>query len=75
MCQTRNEVDLSSLQFDYVVEDLKKQIGSQPATLTDIIRNSSIRDEKQLTNVIKYLLDKGKIEYVNGSSLIWKSKK
>lgn len=75
VCQTRNEVDLSSLQFDYVVEDLKKQIGSQPATLTDIIRNSSIRDEKQLTNVIKYLLDKGKIEYVNGSSLIWKSKK
>ncbi|MBR5434930.1 MAG: RecQ family zinc-binding domain-containing protein, partial [Bacteroidales bacterium] len=71
VCQTRNEVNISSLQFDYIVEDLKKCIGTTPATIDEIYQNTTIKDEQQILNVIKYLLDKQKIRYVEGGRLIW----
>ena len=71
VCVTRNEVNVSSLQFDYIVDDLKKCIGTTPATLDEIYKISTIKDEQQILNVIKFLLDKQKIKYVEGARLIW----
>ena len=71
VCVTRNEVNISSLQFDYIVEDLKKCIGSMPASLDEIYQKTTIKDEQQILSVIKFLLDKQKIRYVEGGRLIW----
>lgn len=71
VCKTRNEVNVSALQFDYIVEDLKKCIGETPASLEEILSKTTIRDEQQIVNVIKFLLDKQKIRYVEGAKLLW----
>lgn len=70
VCMTRNSVDVNKLQFDYIVEELKSIIGNQPATLSEIIRNSKFEEEK-IVDVIHYLLDKGKIIYSDGARLVW----
>lgn len=72
VCEVRNDVEVSSLTFDYIVEDLKKQIGEKPASVADILEQSTIKDDQQVMNVIKYLLDKGKLVYTDGAQLIWK---
>ncbi len=71
VCTTRNELNVNSLTFDYIVEDLKKCIGSEPATINEIFKNSTIKDEQQILNVIKFLLDNQKIKYVDGMRLMW----
>lgn len=71
VCTTRNDMNVSSLTFDYVVDDLKKMIGTEAMPVSEIIRKSTIRDEQQILNVIKFLLDNQKIKYVDGSQLIW----
>ena len=74
MCIDRNEVNVSTLTFDYIVEDLKKIIGEQPASIHEILQKISVKDEQQIRNVIKFLLDNQKIVYVNGAQLMWHKK-
>ena len=74
VCIDRNEVNVSTLTFDYIVEDLKKIIGEQPASIHEILQKVSVKDEQQIRNVIKFLLDNQKIVYVNGAQLMWHKK-
>jgi len=74
VCIDRNEVNVSTLTFDYIVEDLKKIIGEQPASIHEILQKISVKDEQQIRNVIKFLLDNQKIVYVNGAQLMWHKK-
>ncbi|MCQ2960036.1 MAG: RecQ family ATP-dependent DNA helicase [Bacteroidales bacterium] len=71
VCNRRNDLDVSTLQFDYIVEDLKKIIGETPCAVAEILQKTSIKDERQVLSVIKFLLDNQKIRYIEGSQLIW----
>ena len=42
-----------------------------PASLDEIYQKTTIKDEQQILSVIKFLLDKQKIRYVEGGRLIW----
>ena len=71
VCVARNEVEVGQIPFDYIVEDLKRIIGAEPASLDEILLKSSVKDEQRIASVIKFLLDKQKIKYVAGGRLQW----
>ena len=62
---------MGQIPFDYIVEDLKRIIGTEPASLDEILLKSSVKDEQRIASVIKFLLDKQKIKYVAGGRLQW----
>ena len=71
VCESRNEVEVAQIPFDYIVEDLKRIIGVEPAGLDEILLKSSVKDEQRIASVIKFLLDKQKLKYVSGARLLW----
>lgn len=73
ICRKRNEIGLSSLTFDYILQDVKKLITNNPMALQDIISKVS-HSEDDIVKVITYLLENKKIVYTGGSQLIWNTK-
>lgn len=70
VCRKRNEIGINTLTFDYIVEDLKRIIGSKPASVQEIISSMS-HSEHDVITVINYLLDHKKIAYTGGAQLLW----
>ncbi len=60
VCQTRNEIGLSTYEFDIILEDLKNKILNNPCPLRELIDHVRAPEEKVL-KVFRWLLDHGKI--------------
>ena len=72
-CLSRNEIDVNALTFDYIVEDLKKMLRAEALSISDVIAKLPQHSEREVREVIKYLLDKEKIVYASGARLQWNS--
>ena len=72
-CLSRNEIDVNALTFDYIVDDLKKMLRAEALSITDVIAKLPQHSEREVREVIKYLLDKEKIVYASGARLQWNS--
>ena len=72
-CLSRNEIDVNALTFDYIVDDLKKMLRTEPMSISDVIAKLPQHSEREVREVIKYLLDKEKIVYASGARLQWYS--
>jgi len=70
VCRKRNEIGVNTLTFDYIVDDLKRIIGSQSASIQEILSQTS-QNETDVISVINYLLDHKKIAYTGAARLVW----
>lgn len=70
VCRKRNEIGVNTIQFDYIVEDLKRIIGTQSASVQEIMSQTQ-HNETDVLQVINYLLDNKKIAYSGASRLLW----
>jgi ATP-dependent DNA helicase RecQ len=51
VCRKRDEIGVNTLTFDYIVDDLKRIIGSQSASIQEILSQTS-HNENDVISVI-----------------------
>lgn len=73
ICKQRNELGISTYEFDLIVEQLKNKISENTLTLDEILNASAFPKEK-LTKVIQWLLDNGKIYQTKTQGYRWVKK-
>ncbi|MCK5823399.1 MAG: RecQ family ATP-dependent DNA helicase [Bacteroidales bacterium] len=71
VCQKRNELNLSKYEFDLILEDIKRILKDQNATVSFLVDNISIKKEDKTLKVVQWLLDNDKIKYTNDNKLTW----
>ncbi len=71
ICLKRNELDLSTYEFDIIVNELKVILKRNPIKLEDLVDSVSQKEEKTI-KVIRWLLDNNKIHYDDNNLLNWK---
>jgi len=71
VCLRRNRLDMSSWEFDQVIEQVKVILRKKTVKLADLVAEVDA-DEDQIMKVIRFLLDNDKIRYENHDLLYWK---
>jgi len=69
-CRKRNEIGLSRIQFDKILDQIKKMLKEKSTAINEIVEKIQAREEDTL-KVVNYLLDNKKINYTAGGKLIW----
>ncbi len=70
VCIGRNKVDLSQLEFDKVLEQIKPILKEQNCSMQDLVFQIKNVDSERVIKVIRWLMDSGKITKF-GDVLIW----
>lgn len=70
VCSRRNELNLSTYEFDLILEQLKSLLREKEYDL-QILTDSVDCDEKKVLKVIRWLLDNEKIFYTKEKRLKW----
>lgn len=73
VCIQRNELNISTYEFDLIVEELKNKISENALTLEEIIENTAFPKEK-ITKVFQWLLENGKIAQTKTLGYRWVKK-
>ncbi|MFA6404181.1 MAG: RecQ family ATP-dependent DNA helicase [Salinivirgaceae bacterium] len=71
VCTERNKLDLSKLEFDQILEQLKQKL--QTPMTTEQIVDAIKQPPEKVISVIQWLLDNGKMERNDQMLLVWKS--
>ena len=71
VCRRRNELNLSTYEFDLILNKIKIRLRKSKLSLHDIVDNCESNENKVL-KVIRWLLDNDKIHYTSGQMLSWK---
>lgn len=74
VCLQRNTVNLSDLEFDSILELIKPLLQQNSFTHRELVEKVGNRNSEKTLNVIRFLLDNGKIVLENGK-LKWNEKK
>ncbi|MEA3443754.1 MAG: ATP-dependent DNA helicase RecQ [Bacteroidota bacterium] len=69
-CQRRNELNLSTYEFDEIFASVKKLLLQKPMRLEDLIGQVNQKHEK-VVKVIRWLFDNKKIQYRPNKSIEW----
>ena len=69
VCIKRNELGLSSYEFDIILEELKSRLQENPCGIRELIDHVRVPEEKVL-KVFRWLLDHGKI--VKGDDMMYR---
>jgi len=70
VCIGRNKVDLSQLEFDKVLNQIKPILKKQNCSLQELVFQVKNVDSERVIKVIRWLMDSGKITQF-GDVLIW----
>jgi ATP-dependent DNA helicase RecQ len=70
VCRRRNELDLSTYEFDLINTKIKQILKNEPVELEHLV-DSVEYNEKKTVKVIRWLLDNEKIEYTIDKRLTW----
>ncbi len=72
VCLERNKLDLSSLEFEQVSDQIKALLQQEPMALTAIV--SAIKDSRddKIIKVIQWLVDNGKLQHTDDNKMSWK---
>lgn len=70
-CVKRNKADLSELEFGKMMESIKPLLKQNNCTLEAILEKVPLLTEEKLTNVIRYLIDSGKVKMNDDNSFSW----
>jgi len=71
VCITRNKTQLSELEFDDLVAQIKPILKDTPMPLDDLVFATESKDVDKLLNAIQWLQDNGKIRKDNQFRLHW----
>ncbi len=69
VCKKRNQLELSTYEFDLINEQIKKHIIEKPLPVDDLVDKIGLNPEKVI-KVIQWLVDNDKIEYTIDNRLI-----
>ncbi|MFN2313206.1 MAG: RecQ family zinc-binding domain-containing protein, partial [Bacteroidales bacterium] len=70
-CQERNELELSTYEFDLIIDKIKELVGDSPMRPEELASAMDIPTEKS-ARVIRWLLDHEKLLYDDDRKLLWK---
>jgi ATP-dependent DNA helicase RecQ len=70
VCLERNKVEMSSLEFDKILEDIKPILQKQDISIEELIDLSHYPKEK-IVKIVRWLLDNNKILKSNEKKLRW----
>jgi len=71
VCIERNKLELSELEFDTVLQQLKPILISEPITLTNLVDSIKETPEDKTIKVIQWLIDNNKIKSDTNDKLMW----
>ncbi|MBI4946530.1 MAG: RecQ family ATP-dependent DNA helicase [Bacteroidetes bacterium] len=72
ICLERNKLELSSLEFESVSEQIKKKIALHPLTLIEIVDSVQNSSVDKTIRVVQWLIDNGKLIYSEDNKLTWR---
>ncbi len=70
VCRIRNEVEVSKLEFDMILEAIKSLLKAKPLHFIFLVDSVQYPSQKTI-KVIQWLLDHGKITYDDDNRLVW----
>lgn len=70
VCKSRNNLELSRLEFDQVLEKIKKLLSEKSYLPNDLVSLLPY-EEEHILKVVNYMLEKEKIIYTEGAKLKW----
>ena len=70
VCVGRNKIDLSQLEFDSVIEQIKPILKNKNCSLDELVEQVHDVDDKRIIKVVRWLMDINKITQF-GDELIW----
>ncbi|MBK8808120.1 MAG: RecQ family ATP-dependent DNA helicase [Bacteroidales bacterium] len=73
ICRRRNDLELSKLEFDNILEEIKKTVNQNSLPLNDLVEKLPFSKD-HILKVVAYLLENEKIKYTEGAMLIWNKK-
>ena len=73
VCTSRNELDLSKIDFDNILEKIKNLLSQKPYSMEDLV-DAAKQNPDRVLKVVHFLLDNKKIEKNAESLLVWKNK-
>jgi ATP-dependent DNA helicase RecQ len=71
VCLDRNRLELSQLEFDEVLNNIKPILTEDPVTLEELMNNIEVTSEERAIKVIQWLLDNKKLKYDQEERLQW----
>lgn len=71
VCLKRNIIELSQLEFDSVLEQIKPLMKDHPCTIEELVKKIKNMNEDKVIKVIQWLLDNDKVKYEN-NMVSWK---
>ena len=71
VCIDRNKPQLSELEFDLLVDEIKPILKETPMFIDDLVFTVETEDADKLLNVIQWLQDNGKIKENEDQKLYW----
>ncbi|HTB06336.1 MAG TPA: ATP-dependent DNA helicase RecQ [Bacteroidia bacterium] len=72
VCLERNKLELSTLEFENIAEQLKITLSKKPMPLTDLIHSVQHTREDKTLKTVQWLLDNGKLQHDEDNMLVWK---
>lgn len=66
VCLQRNNLALSDLEFDNLLNQIKPILKSKPTEIHDLMKHIKLADEERVLNLIRWLLDINKIKVEKG---------
>ncbi len=72
VCIERNKIELSELEFDSVLDQIKPLLRERPLTLKEVAQKVKGVSEDRIIKVVQWLLDNDKIRYDTDRRLSWK---
>ena len=70
VCKERNELGLSTYEFDLILDSIKKLLHEQPLSVDILVDSIAYKPEYSI-RVIRWLLDNGKLAELENGNLTW----
>jgi ATP-dependent DNA helicase RecQ len=72
VCDHKNELDISSYEFNRLCENIEKLLSSGPLPLKNLVDSTSeMYEEDKTIKVVQWLLDNNKLQYSAQQELFW----
>lgn len=69
VCLGRNRLQLSDLEFDEITEHVRSLLAQQPLSVVELVSHTGKAKEKQLLEIIQFLLDSEELRYNESNQL------